>query len=471
MRKNLLGRIRKNQPFTFWELVTLTWQLSVPAIMAKITTVMMQYIDASMVGMIGAGAAAAIGLVNSTTWLIGGVTFAMSMGYTIQLAHAIGAGEDVKARSLVRHGLWAVAFFSLAMGLGSAALSGWLPLWLGGTADIADDASTYLGIYALGLPFLAVNFAAASMLQASGNMKIPSLLSVIMCLLDVIFNALLIFPGREVVVLRQPIWIPGGDMGVAGVALGSVLAELCCMTAMLYVLLVKSRQLHYRKEQLQAWQKELRKAALLRIPMGLEQIVMGSAYVAFTCIVAPLGTVALAANSFAITAESLCYMPGIGVSTAAQTLVGQSVGAGRAKLAQRFGWVSAALGMFVMLVMGVVMYICAPQMMALLSGDAAVIAAGTQILRIEAWAEPLFAAGIIVTSIFRGAGETKMPTVLNLVAMWGIRIPLAVFLARLYGLPGVWAAMCVELCVRGLLSLGALYYRGEGLYLKHEKIL
>ncbi|MBP3780461.1 MAG: MATE family efflux transporter, partial [Selenomonas sp.] len=136
-----------------------------------------------------------------------------------------------------------------------------------------------------------------------------------------------------------------------------------------------------------------------------------------------------------------------------------------------FGWVSAALGMFVMLVMGVVMYICAPQMMALLSGDAAVIAAGTQILRIEAWAEPLFAAGIIVTSIFRGAGETKMPTVLNLVAMWGIRIPLAVFLARLYGLSGVWAAMCVELCARGLLSLGALYYRGEGLYLKHEKIL
>ncbi|MBQ2086574.1 MAG: MATE family efflux transporter, partial [Selenomonas sp.] len=148
------------------------------------------------------------------------------------------------------------------------------------------------------------------------------------------------------------------------------------------------------------------------------------------------------------------------------TLVGQSVGAGRPELAGRFGWVSAGLGMFVMFVMGIVMYIFAPQMMALLSGDAAVIAAGTQILRIEAWAEPLFAAGIVVTSIFRGAGETKMPTVLNLVAMWGIRIPLAVYLAQAYGLAGVWAAMCVELCARGLLSLGALYYRGQGLYQK-----
>ena len=466
MRKNLLGRIRKNQPFTFWELVTLTWQLSVPAIMAKITTVMMQYIDASMVGMIGAGAAAAIGLVNSTTWLIGGVAFAMSMGYTIQLAQAIGAGEDVKARSLVRHGLWAVFFFSLTLGLGCAALSGRLPFLLGGTADIAADASLYLGIYSLGLPFLAVNFAAASMLQASGSMKIPSLLSVLMCLLDVIFNALLIFPARTVEVFGWCIWIPGGDMGAAGVALGSVLAELCCMTAMLYVLLRRSRLLRYRKEQLLCWQKELRKATILGIPMALEQIVMGSAYVAFTCVVAPLGTVALAANSFAITAESLCYMPGIGVATAAQTLVGQSVGAGRPELAGRFGWVSAGLGMFVMLVMGIVMYIFAPQMMALLSGDVAVIAAGTQILRIEAWAEPLFAAGIVVTSIFRGAGETKMPTVLNLVAMWGIRIPLAVYLAQAYGLAGVWAAMCVELCARGLLSLGALYYRGQGLYQK-----
>ncbi len=159
-------------------------------------------------------------------------------------------------------------------------------------------------------------------------------------------------------------------------------------------------------------------------------------------------------------------MPGIGVSTAAQTLVGQSVGAKRAKLAQRFGYVSAGLGMVVMMVMGVVMYVLAPQMMGLLSSDSAVIAAGTEILRIEAWAEPLFAAGIIVTSIFRGAGETKLPTILNLVAMWGIRIPLAIYLAVDYGLPGVWAAMCVELCARGILSLGVLIWRGEGLYQK-----
>ena len=441
MRKNLLGRIRKGEPFTFGELLLLTWQLSVPAIMAKITTVMMQYIDASMVGMIGAGAAASIGLVNSTTWLIGGICFAMSMGYTIQLAQAIGAGEEIKARSL-------------------------LPYFLGGTADIAGDASLYLGIYALGLPLLVVNFAAASMLQASGNMKVPSLLSVLMCVLDVLFNALLIFPSRVVEFGGLSLWVPGADWGVAGVAFGSVLAEACCMTAMLYVLLKKSRQLHYRREQLEPWQGELRQATSLGIPMVLEQIVMGSAYVAFTCIVAPLGTVALAANSFAITAESLCYMPGIGVSTAAQTLVGQSVGAKRAKLAQRFGYVSAGLGMVVMMVMGVIMYILAPQMMALLSADSAVIAAGTQILRIEAWAEPLFAAGIIVTSIFRGAGETKLPTILNLVAMWGIRIPLAIYLAVDYGLPGVWAAMCVELCARGILSLGVLIWRGEGLYQK-----
>lgn len=469
MQKNLLGRIRKGQPLSFKELVLLTWQLSVPAIMAKITTVLMQYIDASMVGMIGSNAAAAIGLVNSTTWLLGGICFAMSMGYTIQLAHAIGAGEDVQARSLVRHGLWAVLAFSFVIAVASVLLSGPLPYVLGGSAAIAGDASTYLAIYALGLPLLVVNFAAASMLQASGNMKVPSLLSGVMCLLDVLFNALLIFPCRTAELWGWVLWIPGGDLGVAGVALGSVLAEACCATVMLYVLLKKSRQLHYRQEKLLPWQGELREAFRLGIPMMLEQIVMGSAYVAFTCIVSPLGTVALAANSFAITAESLCYMPGIGIATAAQTLVGQSVGAGRSKLAQRFGYVSAGLGMTVMLAMGVIMYVCAPQMMALLSDDMAVIMAGTEVLRIEAWAEPLFAAGIIVTSIFRGAGETKMPTILNLVAMWGIRIPLAIYLARDYGLPGVWTAMCVELCARGLLSLAVLLYRGESLFQKKNK--
>ena len=82
----------------------LVWQLSLPAILTQITTIAMQYIDSAMVGALGADASAAIGLVASSTWLFGGVTTAVSAGFSVQVAHRIGAGEDTEARTVVRHG-------------------------------------------------------------------------------------------------------------------------------------------------------------------------------------------------------------------------------------------------------------------------------------------------------------------------------------------------------------------------------
>ena len=99
-------------------------------------------------------------------------------------------------------------------------------------------------------------------------------------------------------------------------------------------------------------------------PMALQYLLMNGAQLVSTMIVAPLGNIAIAAHSFAITAESLCYMPGYGISEAATTLVGQSVGADRRDLHRSFAWMTVSLGMVVMAFMGIVMYIFAPEMIA-----------------------------------------------------------------------------------------------------------
>lgn len=78
---------------------------------------------------------------------------------------------------------------------------------------------------------------------------------------------------------------------------------------------------------------------------------------------------------------------------------------------------------------------------------------GATILRIEAFAEPLYGASIVAAGVFRGAGETLMSSVLNLMSVWLVRIPLAYYLGSIYGLKGAWIAMCSELCVRGTLFL------------------
>ena len=167
--------------------------------------------------------------------------------------------------------------------------------------------------------------------------------------------------------------------------------------------------------QLAAGRRLLRTAARIAIPAAVERVTLSAAQIAATRIVSPLGTIAVAANSLAVTAESLCYMPGYGISAAATTLVGQSLGAGHKGRARRFAWLSTALGMAVMGLTAVLMYAGAPWLFRILTPDATVRALGVQVLRIEAFAEPLFAASIVAAGALRGAGDTLVPSVLNLV--------------------------------------------------------
>ena len=187
--------------------------------------------------------------------------------------------------------------------------------------------------------------------------------------------------------------------------------------------------------------------------MALQYLLMNGAQLVSTMIVAPLGNVSIAAHSFAITAESLCYMPGYGISEAATTLVGQSVGAGRRDLCRSFAWMTVSSGMAVMAFMGIVMYVFAPEMIGLLSPVASIQHLGTAVLRIEAFAEPFFAAAIVAYSVCVGAGDTLKPSLINLGSMWLIRLTMASALASRYGLRGVWFAMAVELTLRGLMFI------------------
>ena len=221
---------------------------------------------------------------------------------------------------------------------------------------------------------------------------------------------------------------------------------------MLGYLLLRSDTLRLRRgERFGAQKGDLRRAVKLALPVAAEQIITCSAYVAFTRIVAPLGTIAIAAHSFSVTAESLCYMPGYGIGAAATTIIGQTIGAQRYALSKHLGRLTTLFGVLVMTDSGCLLYLFAPQVIGLLSTDPSIRALGAQILRIEAFAEPMYALSIVATGVFRGAGDTLVPSVLNLISMWAVRIPLAAALAGRFGLPGVWCAMCVELFVRGLL--------------------
>ena len=439
----LLSYIREGRTMTQRERLWLIISLSIPSILAQISATVMFFIDASMVGHLGAKASAAIGLVETTGWLMGGLASAANMGFSVQVAHFIGANDFEAARRVLRQSLICCLIWALIISLTSIVISPFLPYWLGGTEDIAHDASLYFAIFGFCGIFFQMEGLAGSMLKCSGNMKIPSFLNIGMCVMDVCFNYLFIY------IL---------DMGVMGAAIGTGVAMLITAALMLYFLLVRSKMLSLtgRPGSFKPKSDTVRTAFKIGAPMGLQHLLMGGAYVVSTVIVAPLGTIAIAAHSLAITVESLCYMPGYGIAEAATTLVGQGIGAGQHQLTRSFARMSVGLGMAVMTVMGILMWLFAPELMSLMSPVEEVIAQGTQVLRIEAWAEPMFAAAIVCNGVFIGAGDTLVPAIMSLASMWAVRLTLAATLAPKYGLKGVWTAMAIELCFRGSIFLTRL---------------
>ena len=440
----LLSYIREGKMMTQSEKLWLIISLSIPSILAQISATVMFFIDASMVGHLGAKASAAIGLVETTGWLMGGLASAANMGFSVQVAHFIGANDFEAARRVLRQSMVCCFIWALMTSLISVIIAPFLPYWMGGSEEIARDASIYFAIFGLAGIFFQAEGLAGSMLKCSGNMKIPSMLNIGMCVMDVLFNYIFIY------IL---------DLGVMGAAIGTGVAMLITAGLMLYFLLVKSKMLSLvgRPGSFKPKSDTISTAFKIGAPMGLQHLLMGGAYVVSTMIVAPLGTIAIAAHSLAITVESLCYMPGYGIAEAATTLVGQGIGAGQKLLTRSFARMSVGLGIAVMTVMGVLMWIFAPELMSLMSPVEEVIAQGTQVLRIEAWAEPMFAAAIVTNGVFIGAGDTIIPAIMSLVSMWAVRLTLAASLAPKYGLKGVWMAMATELTFRGSIFLFRLF--------------
>ena len=430
--------MRKLQWSTLKPQIRQVWRLSLPAILTQITTIAMQYIDSAMVGGLGANASAAIGLVASSTWLLGGVTYAISAGFSVQVAHHIGGGREAGARNVVRHGLLTALAVSGLLCLIGALISSPLPGWLHGDAAIRKDASAYFLVFACMLPFSQLNSLNSSFLQCSGDMVTPSILNAAMCVLDVIFNALLI-----------------PRLGVLGAGLGTALACAAVSLTMTARCCLHSPQLRLNRREAGHFDGAILKKALkIGLPVAVQEIAMNSAMVAATRIIAPLGPVSIAANSFAVTAESLCYMPGYGISSAATTLVGRSVGAGEAQAAKRYGNISIAMGAIFMGCTGLVMMLLCPLVFRVLTPVAEVRALAARVLRIELLAEPLFGVSIVAAGALRGTGDTLLPSLLNLGSIWIVRIGLASILVGRLGLMGMWIAMTIELCVRGLLMLG-----------------
>jgi Na+-driven multidrug efflux pump len=203
----------------------------------------------------------------------------------------------------------------------------------------------------------------------------------------------------------------------------------------------------------------MRRLLRVSVPAGFDSLSIATGHLWFLSIVNRLGDVASAAHGIALRWEGLGYLSGGAFGTAAMTLVGQNLGAGKPDRAAHSGWVAFALGCGVMCTMGAIFFALARLMFAPFCPNPeqqAVIDAGVPVLQLIAFAMPPLASCIIFTYSLRGAGDTRVPVLFTWVGFLGVRIPLAYWFTSPsfgLGLMGAWWAMFADVAVRGVFFL------------------
>lgn len=430
------------------------WHLSWPAILEQLLGTMVSYVDTAMVGVLGKTATAAVSVNTAPIWLLGGIMSGVGVGYSVQVANAVGARDEGKARRIIAQSLLAFLAVGFLFLIALQLLGSYIPVWLGAESDVLPDAVRYLRLYALGMPCDAALFILSPVFRCTGDTKTPLILNTVSNLTNMVLNFFLIYPTRPATVFGFSFTLPGAGMGVAGAAAASAAAFTVAGLIMIAAIIRRSH-LFARggRVSLRPDRVIIRTAASLGLPYMAERMSINLGQIAMTRIVASIGTAALAAHHIANTAEGMCYLPAYGISFAATALVGQSVGAQNKEDAKAYGVLAGKMGFALCLATGAVLFAAARPLAGLFSPDEEVVALAALALRITAFCEPFFALSIVLSGALRGANDTRYPMLVCLGCVWVVRIALALlFVFGLHGgLGGAWVAISLDLFLRGIL--------------------
>lgn len=435
-------------------------KLAWPAILEQFLICMATLMDTAMVGSIGAVATASVAINISTVWLINGFITAISAGFSFLISHAVGEGNPVKIRSITCQSITCSVLLGGLLMFGVELVCHPLPIWLGAAEDVIPHAQRYMQIIGLGLIPQALSVVLSSVFRSAGNTRIPLAANLTANAANVIGNYLLIYPVRQISLgsISIPMW--GAGLGTAGAAISTSASQFLLAGILLYILAKKSTpvQIPLFHSQyciqkplfLQMWR--------ISFPVLLERLTLTSGQMALTAMISTLGTIPLAAHYLTNQTEGLLYLPAYGFSYTATALVGQSLGAKRGDLADKFAWNICIIGSVVIVAACIPVAILSGPVIRLFSNDPQVIALGSRTLFIAAVTELFFSFFVITCGICRGSGDVRFSLLVSIIGMWGLRIGLVYLATRplQMGITGVWIAIAIDCFIRMVLCIWRL---------------
>ena len=421
-------------------IIWLAW----PIFLENLLLTLVSYADTAMVGSLGAYATAAVSISNSVVFLLNGVVMSLGVGVTALISQSIGAEDLALTKKLTRHAVLILIFFGIPIGVALGVMHRSIPEWMGAGDDIIDYAASYNLIVSFGRFFSIASMLIFSAVRGCGDTKTPLRINIGVNLLNVVGNFFLIYPTREVEIFGKTMTIFGAGWGVDGAAAATAVSMTAGgIAAILLLFIKKSSPMHITfRDSYRPDFEILKKIFKISIPAMMERVCMSGAGVVISKSIATLGTVTIAANTVYTTAESIGFMPGFAFAAASTTLVGQSIGADKKDLAERYMKYCVLTSVIFMSFVGILLFFFGKYVVLIFSQDPGVLQLATECLRIAALLQPAQTGAMVFAGGLRGAGDTFWPMIITAFGMWFFRALLgAIICIRVLhlGLPAaVW---------------------------------
>jgi putative MATE family efflux protein len=422
-------------------------RLALPVVAANLLQTMVNVVDVFMAGRLGPLEVAAVGLANSVRLLILVVTMAVTAGAMALAAQARGGRDDEALEAVTRQTV--LLSILLAAGLTVVGLLVSRPLlgFLNGGGDpfVVDAGSGYLSILFMGTVLLVGQLALTSLMQGAGDTVTPLVLAVVTNVANVLFNWWFMFgPG------------PFPALGVPGAALGTVAARGLGLVLIAAVILGGRNVIRWPRGRWRLDPVRARDLLAIGLPSGFQSLAYTSAglLVVRAVTATPSGSYGAAALAIGFQVEGFAFMPGVALSVAATSLVGQALGAWQIGRAWRAGHASVALAVALMGSVGLVLVVFAEPLVRLFDPSAhpIVLADGAAYLRVNGAVQPILAVFMVLNGALRGAGDARPGLVGTIVGRWAVVVPLAWLLGVVLGggTLGIWWAFFAGVTVQAL---------------------
>ena len=429
--------------------------LSLPLLISYLLQVTISLVDLKMVSSLGKEAIAGVGIAQQFIMLAFLIFTAVSVGASIYLSQYTGKDDIAKVRETVIQTILLSVIIGVILTLLSLTFVWPLIKLMSAAQPVLEQAHIYTIISFYFAPIMLLNFTLISIFRATGDSKTPLYVMLFINILNVIFNYFLIYG----------IWIFPA-MGVKGAALGTGLSRT--LGVIVSLVLLYKRGLLIKVERLRDFFTTpfyvprfapMRKIFSLGFPSALQDVSWSIAMLTIAKILSmlPKSTEALSAFSIAFNVEAICFMPGIAFMQAATIMVGQHIGAGQIKEAEKAAWINTAFGSLFMAFLGIPLAIFPRYIISFFTKDISVIEIGSVYLTLMGFTQIFVGIKFILMGSLNGAGDTKVPFYAELIEHWAFRVPLIIVCVLYlgYGTTAVWVIMALSNAVNAIFVLFA----------------